>query len=74
MTLDEFRLLSYKEREVLQHALMLYSHRKEDIELMGHTEALEALQQRVSKTMCGPPGSGCQYCDPEYRWEDYHDC
>ena len=71
--LEDFRLLSYKEREVLQHALMYYRHREDDIKLLGHQEALDALERRVSETMCGPAGSGCSFCDPDYRWEDYHD-
>jgi hypothetical protein len=60
MRLEEFRLKSYKEREVLMLALTYFeSYRSSDWPNLK--EALDELQIRIARTQCQP--GGCEYCE-----------
>lgn len=57
--LEEFRLESYKEREVLMLALTYFEAHRAD-HWPHLEEALQALQARIAITQCQP--GGCEYC------------
>ena len=65
LRLSEFYLASYKERQVLILALSYYKIHAPDM----YPEAVEALELRLTHTVCQP--GGCTYCtDPDYPRED----
>jgi hypothetical protein len=56
--LEEFRLESYDERQVILMALAGYWDKVMD--MPGLYQALQNLEQRLSDTQCQP--GGCSYC------------